>query len=221
MYELVAGERRWRAAAMVGLETLPAIVVELSDEQAAEWGLVENLQREDLNPMERAWGLRQMADRFALSHGEVADRVGVERSTVANLVRLTELEEPIQEMLADGRLTIGHGKILLSAMDRPRRVKLAQAAADAGWSVRRLTRTIRQEAAAVLEGKARVDTVHKDEGRSAVLTDLERRLGEHLGTKVAIHTDRTGKRGRMVVRFYDLDHFDGLMVKMGFTDHEG
>lgn len=219
MFELVAGERRWRAAEMVGLERLPAIVVELSDEQAAEWGLVENLQREDLNAMERAWALRQMVERFALSHGEVAERVGVERSTVANLVRLTELEEPIQEMLADGRLTIGHGKILLSAMDRSRRVDLARAAAESGWSVRRLTQTIRQEAEAVLRGgptpKARTD-----EGRDAVLGDLERRLGEHLGTKVAIHTDNSGKRGRMVVRFYDLDHFDGLMSKMGFNGRE-
>ncbi|MBL8758230.1 MAG: ParB/RepB/Spo0J family partition protein, partial [Phycisphaerae bacterium] len=109
-YELIAGERRWRAARVAGLTTIPAIIVKLSDVEAAEWGLIENLQREDLGTMERATALASLARQFALTHAQVAERVGLDRSTVTNFIRLTELEPAIQGLFDAKRLSAGHGK---------------------------------------------------------------------------------------------------------------
>src|SRR5207248_2832206 len=119
-YELIAGERRWRAAKLAGLVQIPALVREVGDEQAAEWGLVENVQREDLNAMERAWALRDLSQKFGLQQSELADRVGLDRSTVANLIRLTELEPEIADLIAKGKLSAGHGKALLMVPAGPR-----------------------------------------------------------------------------------------------------
>lgn len=206
-YELVAGERRWRAAEMAGLETIPALVLVLSDEEAAEWALVENLQRADLNPMERARALKMLSEQFGLTHGRIAERVGLERSSVANLVRLTELEDEVQELIAGGKLGAGHGKALLGVEAGERRILLAMRAAEEEWPVRRLERSVREDGAG---------SVRRARAAPAALTDLERRLGEHLGTRVRIHTVRDGTRGRISIEFYGLDHFDGLMSKMQF-----
>ncbi|KAA0217206.1 MAG: ParB/RepB/Spo0J family partition protein [Leptolyngbya sp. PLA3] len=207
VYELVAGERRWRAAELVGLESIPALVLTLGDEEAAEWALVENVQRVDLNPMERARALKMLSERFGLTHGRIAERVGLERSSVANLIRLTELEEEVQELISSGRLGAGHGKALLGLEAGERRVRMALRAAEEEWAVRRLEASVRRDAAAP-----------EKQTRSAptALADLERRLGEHLGTRVHITTARDGTRGRIAIEFYSLDHFDGLMSKMQF-----
>lgn len=208
-YELVVGERRWRAAKKAGLTAIPALVRALSEEEAAEWGLVENVQREDLNPMERAHALRGLCERFALSHGELADRVALDRSSVANLIRLTELEEPVGALIERGELTMGHGKALLGVAPGEMRVGLAKQAATFGWSVRKLEQACRAAAApgrGVRGGAA---------PRRAVLADVEKQLGEHLGTKVTITTDRRGTKGRVIVEFYGLDHFDALLTRMG------
>ncbi len=224
LYELVAGERRWRASKIAGLAAIPAVVVRLSDEESAAWGLVENMQREDLNPMERAEGLKRLSEEFGLSHGQVAERVGLERSTVANLVRLVELEEEIRDRVAGGALTAGHGKALLSVPSGKARKELAKRCESAGWSVRRLEATIAAGAYEGSPGGVRIDDTG-DLGELKVNTlsraqaqarDLEKRLGEHLGTRVRIRTDASGKRGRVMLEFYDLDHFEGLMEKMGF-----
>lgn len=209
-WELVAGERRLRAAKLSGLERVPALVRDVGDEEAAELGLVENVQREDLNPIERAWALRNLSDRFGLSHGEVAKRVGLERSSVANLVRLTELEEPVQELLARGGLSAGHGKALLSAVGGEGRVRLAERASKEAWSVRRLEAAAKRDAS---ESKDRSERVRSDD-----VVDLERKLGEHLGTKVRVRTDSSGKRGRLVIEFFDLEHFDDLMSRIGYRE---
>lgn len=221
-YELVAGERRWRAARLAGLEKVPALVRELSDEQAAEHALVENVQREDLNPMDRAWALRRLGERFGLSHAELAERVGLERSSVANLVRLTELEPEIAGLVASGKLSAGHGKALLGAEGGPARVRMAKKAADGEMSVRSLEHLIQVgesplSGAKVFKGKPLADA--KDEARLAVLADLQRQIGQQLGTKVAISTDRRGKRGRIILEFYGLDHFDSLMARLGVKTH--
>lgn len=224
LYELVAGERRWRASKIAGLSAIPAVVVRLSDEESAAWGLVENMQREDLNPMERAEGLKRLSEEFGLSHGQVAERVGLERSTVANLVRLVELEEEIRDRVASGALTAGHGKALLSVPAGKARKALANRCESAGWSVRRLEATIAAGAYEGSPGGVRIDdTSDVEETRVGGLSraqaqarDLEKRLGEHLGTRVRIRTDASGKRGRVMLEFYDLDHFEGLMEKMGF-----
>lgn len=211
-YELVAGERRWRAAKLAGLTEIPTLVKELSDEESAEWAIVENVQREDLNPIERAWAFRAMMDRFGLTAGQVAERAGLERSSVANFVRLTELEPQIQEMISAGRLNYGHGKALLAVGPGERRIELATQAVREAWNVRRLER-----AAAAISAAATASPASPVPTRSAGIEDLQRRLGEYLGTQVTIHSDRGGKRGRVVVEFYGLDHFDGLMSRIGFA----
>lgn len=219
-YELVAGERRWRAASLAGLATVPALVRELTDEQAAEWAIIENVQREDLNAMERAWAFRGLAERFRLSHQQIAERVGMDRSTVANTIRLTELEESIRDMIQAGRMSAGHGKALLLAPPGSDRVKLAEQACDEYWSVRRLER-----AAAALANPEPLAAPKPAAVRDADLSrlasrgSLEKQLSEHLGTKVQITTTRTGDRGRMTIEFYGLEHFDGLLAKLGFKMH--
>ncbi|MFM9995353.1 MAG: ParB/RepB/Spo0J family partition protein [Phycisphaerales bacterium] len=210
-YELVAGERRWRAAQRAGLARVPAIVRPLSDEESAEWGLVENLQREDLNAMDRAYSLRTLCDRFGLSQAQAAERVGLDRSSVANLIRLLELEAPIAALIAGGKLDAGHGKALLGVAPGAPRSAMAARAASQEWSVRQLER---EAAKAASPARAGVAAPALD-ARRAARNDMERRLGEHLGTKVGISTDRSGRKGRITIEFFDLDHFDGLMSKLG------
>ncbi|MFN0131373.1 MAG: ParB/RepB/Spo0J family partition protein [Phycisphaerales bacterium] len=216
-FELVAGERRWRAAGQAGLATVPAIVRELTDEQSAEWALVENVQREDLNPMERAAAFRLLMDRFGLTHAQVAERVGMDRTTVTNTTRLLELEEAIRLMIGAGRLSAGHGRALLMAPPGPSRIDLAQRASDEYWSVRRLERAAGEMAQGDGGGAAAGAVTPAAEARAASREALEKGLGAHLGTKVSIATDRSGKRGRLVIEFYGLDHLDGLLSKFGYS----
>lgn len=210
-WELVAGERRLRAAELAGVLRLPALVRALSDEEAAEWALVENVQREDLNPIDRAAAFQRLAADFRLTHAQIAERVGLERSTVANLVRLVELEEPIQDLVAQGALSMGHARALLGWPPGPRRTALAQRVADEGWSVRRLEQAFHQMVAG-----PRV--VAPPAPRPAPVAEIEKRLAEHLATKVEVRVDKSGKRGSVVIRFYDVDHFDGLLTRMGLKD---
>lgn len=210
-FELVAGERRWRAAQKAGLTRVPAIVRELTDEESAEWGLVENVQRDELNAIERGFALKEMAERFGLPHAELAQRVGLERSSVANLIRLTELELEIRELIAAGKLSAGHGKALLMAPPGPLRLTLAKEAVARSWSVRRLEMAARDKEAPV----ATPPTPQEPSVRDAVVRDIERRVGQHLGTKVEVFSDRAGKRGRMVIEYYGLDHFEGILQRMG------
>jgi ParB family chromosome partitioning protein len=199
-----------RAAKLAGLERIPAIVREADERAAAEAALIENLQREDLNPIERSDGLRGLIDRFGLTQQEVGERVGLDRSSVANLLRLGELEPEIRELLASGALGLGHGKALLPLSPGPGRVRAARQAASAGWSVRRLEsfgRTPEREAPA-------------GEGASVETRDLERRLGEFLGTKVRVQASRSGS-GTLTIRFFNLDHFDDLMSRIGYEPSDG
>lgn len=214
VYELVVGERRWRAARRAGLDVVPALIRPLDDEAAAEWALVENVQREDLNAMERAWALRSLAERFSLTHAELAERVALERSSVANLIRLTDLEPEIAELITTGALNAGHGKALLSVPAGSLRVTLAQEAARSTWSVRRLEAESQAQARAA-KAKAPGALASDDPApRSAVLRDLERQIGQQLGTKVVIFADRKGAKGRVQIEFYGLDHFEGLLARM-------
>lgn len=209
-YELVAGERRWRAAQRAGLARIPAIVRGLSDEESAEWALVENVQREELNPIERAFALREMIERFGLTQADLAERVGLDRSSVANLIRLTELEPEIREMVATGKLSAGHGRALLAAPAGSLRMTLAKEAMVRSWSVRRLEMAVRAK-----EVPPPVRTEEAEPSmRNAVVRDIERRVGQHLGTKVSVFSDRAGKRGRMVIEYYGLDHFEGILQRM-------
>lgn len=209
-YELIAGERRWRASKLAGLATIPAIVRESDERTAAEAALIENLQREDLNPIERSEGLRGLIERFGLTQQEAASRVGLDRSSVANLLRLHELEPEIRAMLREGRLGFGHGKALLSISAGQQRLVAAGRAAEGGWSVRRLEDEAR--------GRTEKPSSHHDEGTGSVeMQDLEKRLGAHLGTKVRVHAGRNG-HGTLVIRFFGLDHFDDLMSRIGYRE---
>lgn len=205
---------------LAGLSRIPAVVHELSDSDAAEWAIVENVQREDLNAMEKAWAFRSLGERFGLSHAEIAARVGLERSSIANLVRLTELEAEIAELISAGRLSGGHGKALLQAPAGSGRVVLAKRAVEEQWSVRRLESECvgaagkGEQASAAVGGEKGESTARRV--RTAMVEDLERQLGEHLGSKVIITTKSDGKKGKIEVMFYDLDHFDDVMTRMGF-----
>lgn len=218
-YELIAGERRWRAARLAGLERIPAVVTTLDDQEAAEWALVENLQRSDLNPMERAWAFRGLSERFELSHAEIADRVGFDRSSVANFIRLTELEDEIRGHLAAGRLSAGHGKALLSAPSGPARAALADRAVRESWSVRKLEAAAGVAAAVSGKGRAKEGEPPAQESsrREAARRDLEKRLSEKLGARVKILT-RGGTRGSVVIDFADLDHFEAILSHLGLSE---
>ena len=216
-WELIAGERRWRAAQLAGLTEIPAVIVAIDDQQAAEWALVENVQREDLSAMERARALRGLADRFGMTQAALGERVGLERSSVANLIRLTELEPEVQQLLSErgessgGGLALGHGKALLGARPGASRIALAKRAAREEWSVRRL------EAAVKLanEGASQGSTKEPVRPTDPQVRDLERQLSETLGTKVRLTTNADRTRGRIVIEFYGLDHFDGVVRQLG------
>lgn len=216
-YELIAGERRWRASKLAGIAFVPAVISELSDEQAAEWALIENVQRADLSPMERAWAIKGLCDRFQLTHAQVAEKIGIDRSSATNLVRLTELELEIRDLLETQQLTGGHGKALLSAPAGVVRVSLAKIAAAQGWSVRRLEQAAARAAESPQGAAPDVRISEPALSKAAALKDLEKQLSDHLGTNVKIRANAGGKRGSLVIKFYDLDHFDGLMSKIGFV----
>ncbi|MBK7403129.1 MAG: ParB/RepB/Spo0J family partition protein [Phycisphaerales bacterium] len=219
-FELIAGERRWRAARMAGLGLVPAIVRDLDDEQAAEWGLVENIQRADLNAMERAHGLRALAERFAISHAELGERVGLDRSTVSNLIRLTELEDELQAMVGEGRLSMGHARALLAVPAGSLRLKLARAAADGEWSVREIEVRAKESLQTDLEPKV-LTPPQPDAAtskRAVIVEDLERRVTSHLGTKAKIRLSAKGNRGRVTFEFFSLEHFEDLMRRIGLPE---
>jgi ParB family chromosome partitioning protein len=213
-YELIAGERRWRASKLANFKNIPAIVRDVDDHTAAEWSLIENLQREDLNPLERAEAFAHLADQFALTHQDIADRVGLDRSTVANHFRLLTLDEETRTAVASGTLTMGHAKALLSIVNLSTRAALARQCIGQGWSVRELERRARHAVAAAdgagapLGGTAKAAHPH--------LVDLERRLGTHLGTKVHVQQHKKKGSGRLTIEFYNLEQFEGLMQRLGF-----
>ena len=209
-FELVVGERRWRAAQAAGMERIPAVVHDLDDQTSAQWALVENLQREDLNPIERAEAFLGLQDQFGLTHQEIADQVGLTRSAVTNQIRLNELDEGTSALVRSGSLSAGHGRALLAETNIDRRFKLAREAMRENWSVRTL------EAKTSVKSSAASSTAKVD-GRHQQHADLGRQLGEHLGTRVHVREGRKKGSGQLVIEFYDLDQFDGLMHRLGFT----
>lgn len=220
-YELVAGERRLRASRIAGLKAVPAVVADLTEEQAAEWALIENVQRADLQPLEQAHAVKRLCEQFSLTHAQAGEKLGLDRSTITNLVRLTELEPEIQEHIEKQLLTAGHGKALLACPPGKQRVNLAKKCAADGWSVKRLAAAITLALSGKATGHGDAAQTSASRAKSALaaagLLDLEKQLADHLGTKVQIKLKRGGKSGTVVVKFYDLDHFDGLMGKMGFV----
>ena len=215
-YELVAGERRCRAARRAELTDIPAIVVDISDEEAGAWALVENLQREQLDPIERASGFAALRDEFGLTAGEIAEQVGMNRSSVANFIRLLELEPEIRAMLSSGEgagLTAGHGKALLTLAAGEPRLELAREAAAGGWSVRRLEHAVAASADESARGGATRDKVKRDEDPQ--LRDVSDQLTEHLKTKVVVQAARDRSSGRVVIHFSGVDGFEAVVERLG------
>ena len=211
LHEIVAGERRWRAATIAGLAGVPSIVRQIDDRTAAEWAIIENVQREDLDAIERGDAFRQLQEGFGLTHAEIAEQVGLTRAGVTNQIRLCELDDGIRTLIRRGALSGGHGRSLLGVASIDQRLAIAKQAIEGEWSVRELERRVRQ--LTVVPGTGSKPTAQS--GR-AHLDDLERQLGEHLGTRVRIQTGRKRDRGRLSMEFYDLEQFDGLLTRLGF-----
>jgi len=207
-YELIAGERRLRAAQLAGLTELPAIIRSVPDDKLLQLALVENLQRENLNPVERARAYKLMCDKYGLSHEDVAQQVSEDRATVANYIRLLGLPEDALAKLADGDIATGHAKAILGAPDDASRSRLAQRAATEQWSVRRTE----QEVARMRDGGR--PTRQKKEKRPAVL-DMEERLSTALGTRAMIEEGKRRHTGRLMIEYYSLDDFQRITSRLG------
>lgn len=212
-FQLVAGERRWRAARLADLHRIPALVRELDDRQIAEWAVIENLQREDLNPVERAEAFARLVERFQMRHEDVADRVGINRATVTNALRLLELHADVLGLVRGGQLSAGHARALLGLSDPAAQVALANKAVAGGWSVRAVEDAVRQMNRPSIDSTPAPQA--KRASRSAHLQDLQRQVADQLGTKVHIKPGRKKGSGTLAIEFYDLDQFDGLLTKLG------
>jgi ParB family chromosome partitioning protein len=191
-YELIAGERRWRASAALHKETIPALLRDSDDRESLEVAIVENLQRENLNPLEEAHGIAHLVDEYDLTQEEVARRLGKSRPAIANTLRLLGLADEIKVMLADGRLSAGHGRALLAAPAEAR-LKLALRAANEGMTVRALEKVAAAASAAPVPSAPRIRELDPDEA------NFETRLRERFGARVAVV--RSGRGGRIEFRF--------------------
>ena len=201
-YELIAGERRWRAAQLAGLHDIPAVVRDIPDQAAAAMSLIENIQREDLNALEEAGALRRLIDEFGLTHQQTAEAVGRSRVAVTNLLRLLELQPEVKALLDAGQFEMGHARALL-ALQGAKQVEIAKLVAQRQLSVRDTERLIKQ----VLENTNVEIPAFKS---SPDVVRLERRLADTLGAKVAIRYNRSGK-GKLVIEYNSLDELDGIL----------
>ncbi|MDB4976575.1 MAG: Chromosome (plasmid) partitioning protein ParB [Myxococcaceae bacterium] len=205
-FHIIAGERRWRAAQRAGLFEVPIVVRELTDAQAFEAALVENIQRADLNPIETARAFQRLLDEHKHTQETLAARVGKDRSTVANALRLLKLPEAVLDLVETGQLSEGHGRALLAAGDPNAMLKLARSAVEKGWSVRETER-----AARFISEVAKNKDKPEKSGKSVNTRDLETRLAKSLGSKVAV-ADRNGK-GNIQIHFTSYDELDRLLEK--------
>ncbi len=197
-YELVAGERRWRAARLASLETVPVLIQDFADDQLLEITLIENIQREDLNPIEVAQAFHRMGRELNLSHEEIGRRTGKDRSTVTNMLRLLKLPDGIQILLAERRLSMGHARALLGLPDEQLQLHLADKAASQGLSVRQVERLVQR--ATEQREPAQTDDEPQDPNVKAAIEILERVLG----TRVRI-VERSRRRGRLEIEYYSED----------------
>jgi ParB family chromosome partitioning protein len=206
-YQIVAGERRFRAATRAGLSQVPVIIKELSDRDTFEVALVENAQRLNLNPIEEARGYQRLMDEFNLSAQEVAERVGKDRATVANLARVLKLPATVQEMVRAGQITVGHAKAILTVREPAAQLSLAQKVIDESLSVRALEAIVAREV--VLEAPKKAKSSKGSSSEEAELPEVEERLRNALGTKVSIK--RTKRGGTIELHFFSDSELDRLV----------
>ncbi len=207
-YEIVAGERRWRAAQLAGLATIPAVVRDIPDEAAVVVALIENIQRENLNPLEEARSLHRLIEEFGLTHADAADAVGRSRASVTNLLRLLELPRPVREMVERRELDMGHARALLALESPELTVELAQRAKTQGWSVRVTESAVRKLAEPQGNGKAGKALARGNNDPN--VRRLEADLAETLGAAVTIEHGTKG--GRVVIRYNGLDELEGILA---------
>jgi ParB family chromosome partitioning protein len=212
-YELIAGERRLRAATAAGLAEIPAIVRAAGDDEMLELALIENLQRQDLNPVERAKAYRQMRDLYSCTDEIVAQRTGEDRATVANYIRLLTLPADVLDLVESGQLSAGHAKAITNIEDKQSLINISLRAAKEGWSVRQI------EAAAAQAKAGKGPGAAKRETRPAV-RDLEERLTNALATPVTIQEGRRRHTGRIVIQFRALEDFERIVAKLGLKPEE-
>ena len=203
-YEIIAGERRWRAAQLAGLDQIPAIIRELDDETTAAVALIENIQREDLNPLEEAVALQRLLDEFVMTHQQAADVVGRSRAAVSNLLRLLELADSVKNSLAQGQIDMGHARALLG-LSTTDQVELAQQIIKQKWSVRETERQVKKRL-----NPAPVSTAKPD----ADVRRLEQTLADALSTPVTIKHKSSGK-GVLSIQYSSLDNLDQVMRRLG------
>ena len=223
-FEIIAGERRWRASKIANLKLIPAIVRETDDLLSVEQALVENLHRQDLTPLEEAAAYKQLLDDFSMTHEQVAEKVGKSRSVITNSLRLLALPPSILQLLADGRLSGGHARALLALTDRPTQEKLARQCVEESWTVRNIEQAVRQSLGRdVRSAKSDKKPVGTNEKNSSTkirtvalpppgIVELEKLLGEHLATNVSVTA--TNGRGKVVIEFADLNDLERIYRAM-------
>ncbi len=206
-YEIIAGERRVRAAAIAGLHEVPVIIKQVPDNAALAMALIENIQREDLNPLEEAHGVQRLIQEFHFTHEQAAQAIGRSRSATSNLLRLTNLAQPVQQMVLDGKLDMGHARALL-ALSAAQQIQLGNRIAGEQLSVRATEALVARGGA----GKAR-KLSKKAPARSRDIVRLEDELGDTLGADVRLQADARGK-GELTIRFASLDQLDGIVARL-------
>lgn len=204
-YEIIAGERRWRAAQMAGLEAVPVVIRHVPDEAAVAMALIENIQREDLNPLEEARALERLVGDFSLTHQQVADAVGRSRTAVTNLLRLLELADEVKTLVGERKIEMGHARALLGLSNRRQQIEVATLVAQRGLSVRDTETLVRK-----LAQPAHVAAAPTPD---ADIRRLETELGERLGTKVTFKHGSAGK-GQMVIQYSSLEELDGILSRI-------
>ena len=212
-YQIIAGERRWRAAKQAGLDEVPAVIIEADDRKVMEIGLIENLQREDLNPAEEARGYQVLMNEYGMTQDQVAQRMGKSRPAVTNALRLLNLPEDVLALVEEGKLSAGHARALLGAPTPALQRQAARAVLDKGLSVRQT------EALVKALQKEKKPKVRSEDMLAIYLADLEKNLGSQLGRKV--HIQHRGKKGKLELEYYSEDDLETLLRLLNYTQEGG
>jgi ParB family chromosome partitioning protein len=206
-YEIIAGERRWRAAQMAGLSEIPAVIRDVPDEDAVAMALIENIQREDLNPLEEARALLRLIEEFGLTHQAAAEAVGRSRAAVSNLVRLMELTDEVKEMLETRKIEMGHARALLGLATRRQQIEVATLVAKKSLSVRDTEALVRR----IINPKSTDSPGSEDKPVDPDIHRLETEIADKLGAKVAFQHAASGK-GKLIVSYNSLDELEGILA---------
>ncbi len=204
-YIIVAGERRWRAAKMAGLKELPAVIMELSDKDILEISLIENIQRQDLNPIEEALAYKKLLDEFKITQEELSRRIGKSRVAITNTIRLTNLDERVQQYIIEGIITEGHGRALLAVNDKARQYEIAQKVIDEKLSVRELERFIKR----INEEESKNTLTENNEDLNPYYKEIRNQLQNYFGTKVSISNKKN--KGKIEIEYYSEEDLQRIL----------